>query len=1515
MRWSTQALNLWYGPLTVTSRMHVGANLPPVVDAGRSQTVRLADGADLQGVVTDDGLLFTHPLTSKWTQVSGPGWVTFASPSNPVTHANFTESGDYVLQLSAEDGQYVTDSQVTILVRDSDATTNQPPVVSAGPAQTASLPAVGPSALESKLVGTYPGINTIVAHEPAGGLLASVNTPYGEPNAMALVQPDGTLTQFSSLHGYFGELPITVAESEQGGMFSIGGFAAGTIFTAAESPGVIVRISPDGNQIDNPWLTLPGETKAIAGGGLIVDRTGLFGGDLVAMTQAGSIWRINSAGVPTRVLNKNLQPTFGNTAPVEDIEIFPNDPAHYGPFAGKLVVTQNPFSTAVYILDPSGADWVAQEWLPIAFFGIRGVENIRAVRPNENMFVVRSSPHEDSVLRNRALFVFPASGMLSMNGDIIVTTEDYSDTLGQEVGSLFRLHWDGTKFQVNEIAVPTLGQFVPFEGLAFARAGAAREPILTTTLKLAGSVNDDGLPKPVQLASTWTKVSGPGAVTFADGHNPQTTATFSDSGKYVLRLTASDGQLSASSDVAIFINPADRPPVVNAGADQSIPLGAIASLSGTATDDGVPVGATLTYTWSKAGGPGDVTFASPHSLQTTASFSVAGKYQLRLSVTDSEMVGTSDLMVTVRPPNSPPIVDAGRDQTIVLPSLTARSSATVSDDGLPNGHLNKTWSQVSGPATASFSQPNLETTLVSVPQAGDYAFKLTVNDDELSSSDTVTLHFVPPSAINRAPVVSAGAAGVVGDLTMQLAGAAEDDGLPADSVLTALWTQLSGPPLTFSDPHQLTTLVTFPGGGAFDLRLTVSDGELSSYADVHLLVLAEPAANQPPSVRVAGPTRLSMTAGAVQFVGTASDDGFPAGQLTYSWTTVTGPAVVAFDSPSALSSIAHFTAAGDYVIRLEVSDGELTSGADLVVIVDPPNQPPIVLAGDPQTITTPVLTATLHGQVYDDGLPLDGGLTWHWSGPRGVLFANPAQIATDVTFPGPAVYTLTLTASDSELTAAAQTVVTVISDNVRPTITMAAPQTIALPARSVNLSATVSDDGKPAGGTSWTRWSSVSGPPASIANPRAMQTVATLSDPGIYVFQLTASDGELTSTQTLQVTLAAPSGALPVVALSSPDDGAAITAPTTIQGAVDSGAWTLEYTRDGGNDQPSWVAFASGLGAASGVLATFDPTMLLNGSYVLRLSSTSAAGTASAQLGVVVHKNLKIGNVSLTFTDATIAAGLPITLVRSYDSRDMAQGDFGAGWNLSLRNVRVEKTVPIGKFWQETQEGYVAFPSYCLKPTRANVVSITFPNGKLYRFKVETSPGCQPLSPIDSPQIALTPLPGTVGQLAIADAEPVAFVRLNGGIPGPIQLTDTDGFAIYDPKEFQLTTEDGTVFLVRQYVGVEAITDRNGNTLTIAPDGIRSSSGIGTIFVRDAAGRITQIADPNGSSLFYDYDQDGNLIRFTDRTGLADVQRGRTGTGTGSGMPVSVCRNAASSDLSSSVSFSSTAPRTRPGRR
>jgi hypothetical protein len=56
---------------------------------------------------------------------------------------------------------------------------------------------------------------------------------------------------------------------------------------------------------------------------------------------------------------------------------------------------------------------------------------------------------------------------------------------------------------------------------------------------------------------TWSKVSGPGTVTFENGGTPVTTATFSAPGDYVLKLMAARGPLSDSSTLTVKV---DSPP-------------------------------------------------------------------------------------------------------------------------------------------------------------------------------------------------------------------------------------------------------------------------------------------------------------------------------------------------------------------------------------------------------------------------------------------------------------------------------------------------------------------------------------------------------------------------------------------------------------------------------------------------------------------------------------------------------------------------------------------------------------------------------------------------------------------------------------------------------------------------------------------------------------------------------------------------------------------------------------------
>ncbi len=91
-------------------------------------------------------------------------------------------------------------------------------------------------------------------------------------------------------------------------------------------------------------------------------------------------------------------------------------------------------------------------------------------------------------------------------------------------------------------------------------AGVDQTITLPNAAALNGSVSDDGLPNNT-LTTSWSKVSGPGTVTFSNPTLANTNATFSAAGTYTLRLTANDSALSASDDVIITVNdaPASAP--------------------------------------------------------------------------------------------------------------------------------------------------------------------------------------------------------------------------------------------------------------------------------------------------------------------------------------------------------------------------------------------------------------------------------------------------------------------------------------------------------------------------------------------------------------------------------------------------------------------------------------------------------------------------------------------------------------------------------------------------------------------------------------------------------------------------------------------------------------------------------------------------------------------------------------------------------------------------------------------
>ena len=116
-----------------------------------------------------------------------------------------------------------------------------------------------------------------------------------------------------------------------------------------------------------------------------------------------------------------------------------------------------------------------------------------------------------------------------------------------------------------------------------------------------------------------------------------------------------------------------------------------------------------------------------------------------------------------------------------------------------------------------------------------------------------------------------------------------------------------------------------PGQGGGSVHVIV---DLNGYFD-------SPVNNQPPSVTVGPPQTINFPSGTV-VAGTAADDGLPSGSvLSTSWSKLSGPGTVAFGAPASLSTVANFSIAGTYVLRLSATDGALTSTADMVVTVTP----------------------------------------------------------------------------------------------------------------------------------------------------------------------------------------------------------------------------------------------------------------------------------------------------------------------------------------------------------------------------------------------------------------------------------------------------------------------------------------------------------------------------------------------------------------------------------------------------
>jgi RHS repeat-associated protein len=966
---------------------------------------------------------------------------------------------------------------------------------------------------------------------------------------------------------------------------------------------------------------------------------------------------------------------------------------------------------------------------------------------------------------------------------------------------------------------------------------------------LNGTVSDDGLPSCAALTINWTKVSGPGTVTFSNPNSATTTATFGSLGTYVLRLTASDSALSASDDVIVTVNAVgvNQPPTVDAGPDQTATLG-VNLLQNASNEEPLVNGEIPGWTevqgndWKQAPA-GTNGFPASVNGNTYFDAGLTSNAELRQDV-DVRGFGAGiangtqqfELKTYLRSGNESP-ADTARIILEYRDASNANVLATLD----------------SGPTSSINDWLLLEDTRPAVPGTGWIRIRL------IATRNTGTHNDAFFDALSFRALSTVG---------VKLNGTVADDGLPANSTLSVNWTKISGPGnVAFAQANQTVTSATISAPGTYVLRLSATDSLLSASDDITITINGP---NQAPSVNAGADQSITLPATS-SLSGTTTDDGLPAGSsVTSNWTKVSGPGTVTFAQPQSLNTTATFSAPGSYVLRLTATDTELSGSDDITINVQPApaNQAPVVNAGADQTLASVNDTATLSGTATDDGLPANSTLTLNWtkiSGPGTVSFSQPHQAITTATFSAAGSYILRLSASDTALTASDDVLVTVNGTNQTPTVNAGADQTIQLPATAA-LNGTASDDGLPVGSSLTTTWSMVSGPgTVTFANPNLTTTNATFSTDGTYVLRLTASDSALSATDDVNITVNAATPP-PTVAINSPADGTEVSGPVPVTGFVSGGSnWRLEYSLNGDEGTPlSWTTINTGSTAVNnGTLGNLDPTLLLNGIYAIRLIAVDGAGqTSMTSVSVVVKGEQKVGNFTISFIDVNVpVGGLPIQVIRSYDSRDKRQGDFGIGWTLGIKNLRVEKSGIIGKNWEETRSPGI-LPNYCVQPTRSHTVTVTFPNGKVYKFQAGTSPQCQRVVPIQTANMVFTPMAGTQGALEVVGATDVFVV---GSYPGPVDVLDFDTLDFFNPTLFKLTTEDGTAYVVDQQGGVQSMTDSNGNTLNINANGITHSSGKSVAFTRDSQGRITQITDPAGNAMVYTYDASGNLINVKDR--------------------------------------------------
>jgi gliding motility-associated-like protein len=1174
---STNASNLVAGvyifALTVTDNLGAKAadqvivtvlpepvNLLPVANAGPDQNLTLPiNTVVLAGNGTDsDGTIVSY----LWSFVSGPG----AGTTSDLNQANLTLSnlveGIYVFQLTVTDNRGGTAvDEAKIFVNASQI----PPIANAGIDLTITLPTnsitITGSATDSD--GT---VESFVWEQVSGPNTATITNP---------LQSDITVS--SLIQGsYTFKLVVTdndgLTDSDQM-----------TLTVNPEPP----NVAPVANPGTNQTITLPINSITLSGSGTDSDGT--------ITSYAWS--QISGPNTATSTSLTNPSITFSNMI--------------FGTYVFRLTVTddrgakgQKDVNVVVNPEPPNSP--------PVA---ITGADQIITL-PINSVTIIGSGTDSDGTISGVAWSQLSGPSTATTTS-LTSATITFSNLIAGTY--IFRLIVTDDKGSKGQKDLKITVNPEPPNSPPVANAGSDKEitlPINSITLTGSGTDSDGTI-----TSYLWSQVNGPNSASSVSLTNPSVTFNNLIAGTYIFRLTVTDNKgANGQKDVNVKVNPqpANLPPVVEAGSNQQITLPiSTVNLSGTATDSD---GSIATVQWVQISGPSIATFSAPASLNTNASNLAEGIYLMRLNATDDKGVTSFDeLTITVKPIpfNVPPLSDAGTNKIITLPVNSVSLSGSGTD--LDGSISQYTWSQISGPSTASTTSLTQPTLNVSNMIAGIYLFRLTVTDNQGSTGFDEVNITVQPAPANQPPTASAGTNKVI---TLPINSVVfNGSGNDSDGTINVFaWTQQSGPSTAvISAANQPDLTVSSLLEGTYIFRLTVTDNIGATGFDEVNVRVNPPLPNVPPLVNVGTNQSITLPVNSITINGTATDSDGTITELT--WTQISGPNTATLTGANSTTLIAQNLIAGNYIFRLTAKDnGNLVSFSEIKVTVNPvpPNSPPIVNAGPDVELVIPPTTYTLSGTATDSDGTITGILWTQLTGPNTASINNNQSLTTSLSNLVEGLYSFELSVTDNSGNISLDDVVISIKNNAPPIAFAGEDIELIFPVSSIDIIGGGTDTD---GSIVSYKWVQVTGPNTSSITSPDQPTISVQGlIVGAYVFELEVTDnngGKAKAQITVNV-ITPPQNQLPTV-----DAGQDITVVLPVSEADLKG---IALDQDGEIINIQWVQVDGPSQANILTPAGLETkvTNLILGVYIFELEVTDNGGLKNKD-----QINIKVDNLNL----------------------------------------------------------------------------------------------------------------------------------------------------------------------------------------------------------------------------------------------------------------------------------------------